>query len=163
MTILIMGGGILAYEGLGRLEDPEFTIKEAQIFTDYPGASAMEVAEGGHRRDRDGRATAWPAQVGYQYLRAGLSTVRVEMEDKYDKHSLPQVWDELRRKVNDIQDQLPPGAGPSSVFDDFGDVYGVFYAVYGDGYSYAELKGLRRRTAAGTTALRRCGQGYYPR
>jgi len=66
--------------------------------------------------------------------------VLVKMKDKYDKHSLPQVWDELRRKVNDAQSKLPPGAGPSLVYDDFGDVYGVFYAVYGDGYSYAELK-----------------------
>ncbi|MDJ0907443.1 MAG: efflux RND transporter permease subunit, partial [Woeseiaceae bacterium] len=54
--------------------------------------------------------------------------------------ALPQVWDELRRKVNDVQGDLPPRAGPSIVNDDFGDVYGVYVALYGPGYSYAELK-----------------------
>jgi multidrug efflux pump subunit AcrB len=70
----------------------------------------------------------------------GLSIVRVTMKDKYDKTSLPQVWDELRRKVNDVQSKLPPGTQTSIVNDDFGDVFGVFLAVYGDGFTYAELK-----------------------
>ncbi|UCE58429.1 MAG: efflux RND transporter permease subunit [Phycisphaerales bacterium] len=140
MTILIIGGGTWSYERLGRLEDPEFTIKNAQIFTNYPGATAMEVAE----EVTDEIETA-VQQLGQLDLvtsisEPGKSTVLVEMKDKYNKHSLPQVWDELRRKVNDAQSKLPPGAGPSLVYDDFGDVYGVFHAVYGDGYSYAELK-----------------------
>ena len=58
--------------------------------------------------------------------------IKVRIKDKYDKNSLPQVWDELRRKVNDHQRQLPPGAGPSIVNDDFGDVYGVYLAIIGD-------------------------------
>jgi multidrug efflux pump subunit AcrB len=62
------------------------------------------------------------------------------MQDKYDKSSLPQVWDELRRKVGDAQGQLPPGAGPSVVNDDYGDVYGIFLTITGDGYSYAEMR-----------------------
>lgn len=140
MTVLVIGGGILAYESLGRLEDPEFTIKEAQIFTNYPGASAMEVAE----EVTDEIETA-VQQMGQLKLvtsisESGKSTVRVEMKAKYDKRGLPQVWDELRRKVGDAQKNLPPGAGPSLVYDDFGDVYGVLFAVYGDGYTYAELK-----------------------
>ena len=140
MTLLIIGGGVLSYEKLGRLEDPEFTIKEAQIFTNYPGATAMEVAE----EVTDEIETA-VQQMGQLKLvtsisEPGKSTVKVEMKDMYDKSSLPQVWDELRRKVTDAQGNLPPGAGPSLVYDDFGDVFGVFYAVYGDGYSYAELK-----------------------
>ena len=61
-------------------------------------------------------------------------------KNKYDKNTLPQVWDELRRKINDAQGSLPPGAGPSIVVDDFGDVFGVFLAITGDEYSYAELK-----------------------
>ena len=55
------------------------------------------------------------------------------------KTTLPQVWDELRRKVNDAQRFLPPGAGPSVVNDDFGDVYGIYLAITGDGYSYKEI------------------------
>jgi multidrug efflux pump subunit AcrB len=70
----------------------------------------------------------------------GLSTVTVKIQTSYDKQSLPQVWDELRRKVGDAQRELPPGAGPSLVVDDYGDVYGVFVALHGDEYSYAELE-----------------------
>ena len=61
----------------------------------------------------------------------GLSTLTVRIKTQYDKSALPQIWDELRRKVNDAQGRLPPGAGPSLVVDDFGDVYGIFLAVYG--------------------------------
>jgi len=140
MTALIICAGAMSYQNLGRLEDPEFTIKEAQIFTQYPGATAMEVA----LEVTDEIETA-VQQLGQVKLvtsisEPGLSTIRVEMKDKYDKHSLPQVWDELRRKVNDMQPNLPPGATTSIVNDDFGDVYGIFIAIYGDGYSYAEIK-----------------------
>ncbi len=62
------------------------------------------------------------------------------IQDKYDQSTLPQVWDELRRKVGDAQGKLPPGAGPTIVNDDFGDVFGIYLAVHGDGYSYKDLK-----------------------
>ena len=138
-TVLMIFGGVISYQQLGRLEDPEFTIKEARVYTAYPGASAEEVAE----EVTDTLETAIQ-QMGQLYeitsiSQPGLSTIAVEMKDSYDKHSLPQVWDELRRKVFDAQFELPQGATPSVVFDDFGDVYGVFFAIYGDGYSSAEL------------------------
>ena len=140
MTILIIGGGLLSYQRLSRLEDPEFTIKAAQVYTNYPGATAWEVAE--EVTDEIETAIQQLGQLDYitSISQPGLSIIEVNILDQYDKHSLPQVWDELRRKVNDAQSNLPPGAGPSLVYDDFGDVYGVLYAVYGDGYSYAELK-----------------------
>ncbi|MDP3429103.1 MAG: efflux RND transporter permease subunit, partial [Desulfomicrobium sp.] len=68
-----------------------------------------------------------------------LSIVQVSMKDKFDKATLPQVWDELRRKISDAQRSLPPGAGPSIVNDDFGDVYGVFLAITGEGYTPREI------------------------
>ena len=139
-TAVLFFGGLKAYTQLGRLEDPEFTIKSAQVITRYPGASAMEVAE--EVTDRIETAVQQLGQIDEvnSNSKAGLSIVTVDIKDRYDKHTLPQVWDELRRKVNDVQKDLPPGAGPSIVNDDFGDVYGILYAVYGDGYSYAELK-----------------------
>lgn len=66
--------------------------------------------------------------------------MRVTIKDEYDKEALPQVWDELRKKVINYQNQLPPGAGPSLVNDDYGDVYGVYFALTGKGYTQAELK-----------------------
>jgi len=139
LTVVMIVAGLGAYQKMGRLEDPEFTIKDALITTQYPGASAQEVEE--EVTDEIEIAVQQLGQlkevksVSYR----GLSIVTATMKDNYDKTSLPQVWDELRRKVGDAQLRLPPGAGPSIVNDDFGDVYGIFFALYGAEYSYDEL------------------------
>ncbi|MEN8260742.1 MAG: efflux RND transporter permease subunit, partial [Pseudomonadota bacterium] len=139
VTLALLGAGWISFQNLSRLEDPEFTIKEAVILTPYPGASAAEVQE--EVTDVIERAAQELGQVKRVESRSsrGLSHVKVVIKEKYDKSQLPQVWDELRRKVNDRQTDLPPGAGPSIVNDDFGDVYGVYLALTGDGYSYKEL------------------------
>lgn len=148
LTGVMVVGGVLSYVTMGRLEDPEFTIKDALVITPYPGATPYEVEE----------EVTDEIEVAVQRLEQlyeveslslrGLSIITATIKDKYDKETLPQVWDELRRKVGDAQGNLPPGAGPSFVNDDFGDVYGVFFALYGEGYSPAELhevaKFLRR-------------------
>ncbi len=140
MALAVLGG-LVAYRNLGRLEDPEFTIKQALIITPYPGASATEVAQ----------EVTNPIEIACQQLgqidhiesesTRGQSLVTVRIKDRYDKHRIQQVWDELRRKVADVQSQLPPAArGQSVVIDDFGDVYGIFFALTGDGYSFPELR-----------------------
>ncbi|MDJ0847558.1 MAG: efflux RND transporter permease subunit [Myxococcota bacterium] len=140
LTFVAAVGGVNAYQGLGRLEDPEFTIKRALVFTSYPGASAEEVdREVTNVIDKKIQELGQIKRLVSRSLR-GLSIIEVVIKDKYDKARLPQVWDELRRKVTEVQRELPPGAGPSSVDDDFGDVYGVYVGVTGEGYSYRELK-----------------------
>ncbi|MDF1820174.1 MAG: efflux RND transporter permease subunit [Alcanivoracaceae bacterium] len=140
--------GYAAFNSLSRLEDPEFTIKEAKVVTPYRGATAAEVEE--EVTDLIERAAQKMGQLFYveSHSYRDKSIVSVKILDQYDKSTLPQVWDELRRKVNDVQSQLPPGAGPSTVIDDFGDVYGVYLALTGDGYSNEEVyrfaKFLRR-------------------
>jgi len=140
LTAVLLFGGMSSFQGLSRLEDPEFTIKEALVITPYPGATAAEVEE--EVSDRIETAVQQLGQLKEVESKSdrGLSTVTVRIKDEYGKLALPQVWDELRRKVGDVQDQLPPGAGPSVVNDDFGDVWGVFVAIYGPEFSYAELK-----------------------
>ena len=140
LTVVMLGAGLSAYQGLSRLEDPEFTIKDALVITQYPGASAAEVEE--EVSDRLEKAVQKMGQLKRVVSKSdrGLSTLTVTIKDKYDKNLLPQVWDELRRKIGDAQDELPPGAGTSIVVDDYGDVYGIFIAITGDGYSYAEIK-----------------------
>lgn len=139
-TILIVVAGVMSYEKLGRLEDPTFTIKTAVVVTAYPGASPAEVEE--EVTDVIEEAIQEMGQVKeiYTTSQEGYSFVYVDMKDTLKSHQLPQVWDELRRKINDAQGELPPGAGPSLVNDDFGDVYGVYFAITGDGLSNAELK-----------------------
>jgi len=140
LTLVMLGVGVLGYDSLSRLEDPEFTIKEALIITSYPGASAAEVEE--EVTDRLEKAAQQMGQLKFIESKSdrGLSTITVTIKDKYRKEDLQQVWDELRRKIGDVQDQLPPGVGTSIVVDDYGDVYGIFVAIHGDGYSYAEIK-----------------------
>lgn len=140
LTVVMLGVGLLAYNDMSRLEDPEFTIKDAVVITPYPGASALEVEmEVSDRLEQAVQQLGQLERVRSKSER-GLSTLTVTIKDNYDKQTLPQVWDELRRKINDAQRDLPPGVGPSIVIDDYGDVYSVFMVVTGDGYSYAELK-----------------------
>ena len=140
LTIAVTVGGILAYRDMARLEDPEFTIKEALVITEYPGATPKEVEE--EVTDRIEQAIQELSQLKKVYSQSerGRSTVTVEIQDKYDKSTLPQVWDEMRRKVQQAQDNLPPGVNPSVVIDDYGDVYGIYLAVTGDGFSYEEIR-----------------------
>lgn len=137
---ILLLGGIIAYSGLGRLEDPQFTLKQAMIITQYPGASPQQVEE----------EVSYPLENAIQQLpyvyhvtsvsTAGQSQIMVEMKDTYRARELKQIWDELRHKVTDLQGQLPPGVGTPAVRDDFGDVYGILYAITGDGFSDDELR-----------------------
>jgi multidrug efflux pump subunit AcrB len=139
LTILMVVVGAKSFFNLSWLEDPEFTIKEAAVLTPYPGASAAEVEE--EVTNVLEKAVQQLGQLKYVESRSsrGMSQLKVVIKDQYDKYSLPQVWDELRRKINDAQSKLPPGAGPSIVNDDFGDVYGIYVAITGKGYTYKEI------------------------
>jgi multidrug efflux pump subunit AcrB len=139
ITVLLVVVGAKSFFNLSWLEDPEFTIKEAVVITPYPGASPAEVEE--EVTNVIEKAVQQMGQLHRIESRSsrGLSYVNVVIEDKFDKVTLPQVWDELRRKVSDAQNQLPPGAGPSIVNDDFGDVYGMYVAITGEGYTHREI------------------------
>src|SRR5262249_39790555 len=134
--LLAVVGGAVAYAKMGRLEDPEFTIKQALLITPYPRASAEEVArEGSNPVESACQQLGQLERVESESTR-GRSVVIVTIKDRYDKHRIPQVWDELRRKVADVQPQLPPSVrGRSMVIDDFGDVFGIFLAITGEGFS----------------------------
>lgn len=139
LSLIFLIGGVSAFFGLGRLEDPAFTIKDAMVVTSYPGATPQQVEE----------EVTYPLEKAIQQLTyvdevnsissRGLSQVTVTMKNNYGPDDLPQIWDELRRKVNDLKGQLPPGVNDPQVIDDFGDVYGILLAVTGEGYSYKEL------------------------
>jgi len=140
LTVVVVVLGMKSYETMGRLEDPEFTIKNAVIYTMYPGASAREVEEEVTDKIEAKIQEMSELKRIYSINRKGVSIITVEMKNHYGKHDLPMIWQKLRSKVDDVQAQLPPGTQRSIVNDDFGDVYGVLLAVTGDGYSYAELK-----------------------
>ncbi|WP_305837959.1 efflux RND transporter permease subunit [Photobacterium leiognathi] len=139
LTLIFLVGGTFSFFGLGQLEDPAFTIKDAMVVTAYLGATPQQVEE----------EVTYPIEKAIQQLTyvdevnsissRGLSQITVTMKNNYGPDDLPQIWDELRRKVNDISSNLPPGVAKPKVIDDFGDVYGILLAITGDGYSYKEL------------------------
>ena len=137
-------GGIWALFTLPQLEDPEFTIKEAIIVTSYVGASATEVElEVTEQLEIALQEMPQLKRVTSRSM-PGLSEITVEIKDAYRADRLPQVWDELRRQVQDTQPMLPPGAGPSRVNDSFGDVFGLYYALIAPGFETAELRDVAR-------------------
>ncbi len=137
---LILVIGTLSYFRLGQLEDPEFTVKTALVVTQYPGASPTEVEL--EVTDKIETTIQELPELRFltSYSHAGLSIVKVEIQQEYWADRLPQVWDKMRNKVGDLQGSLPPGAGAPNVIDDFSFVYGFVLAVTGDGFTYAELE-----------------------
>lgn len=140
--LLLLVGGYLAYQQLGRFEDPEFVIRQAVIVTPYPGALPAQVAEEVTDAIEGAVQQLQEVKEITSVSTLGQSRVLVEIDMRFarTKDDLEQVWDKLRRKVADAQRQLPPGAGPSLVNDDFGDVYALFFAVTGDGYRLEQIR-----------------------
>jgi multidrug efflux pump subunit AcrB len=140
-TILfaILIGGVFAYKKLGKLEDAEIAIKSAVIVTPYPGATAYEVEL--EVTDVLEKALQKLENVKDITSRSlpGLSEITINIETTVPSSKIPQVWDHLRRKVSDAKSSLPRGAMDPIVNDDFGDVYGIFVAVTGNGYEYREF------------------------
>lgn len=147
-TFILVLAGVASYFTLGQLEDPEFTVKNAVVVTSYPGALPKEVEL--EVTDRLELAIQQLPQVKHisSFSRQGLSQINVAIQPQYRSTQLPQIWDELRRKVNDTRRQFPPGVGEPKVVDDFGDVYGFLLGVIADGFSDADLEryvdGLRK-------------------
>lgn len=140
-TILfaVLFGGIIAYNNIGKLEDAEIPIKAATVVTIYPGATAHEV----ELEVTDVLEKAIQKLENIDNItsvsRPGLSIITVNIQSTVKTPRLPQLWDHLRRKVNDAKGSLPSGAMEPIVNDDFADVYGILYAVTADGYSHEEL------------------------
>jgi multidrug efflux pump subunit AcrB len=148
LTFLLVVGGIASFFSLGQLEDPDFSVKTAVIVTQYPGASAEEVEL--EVTDRIEIALQQLKTVDYlkSFSAPGYSQIWVNIKTQYWSDKLPQIWDEMRRKVREVESSLPPGCSRPIVNDDFGDVYGLLMAITGDGFSYAEMeeaaKGLKK-------------------
>ena len=140
MVVLLTIGGIAAYTGLGKLEDPSFTIKTAVVSTAYPGASPVEVEQEGTEGIESAIQQLGQVDKVRSLSQEGASVIYVDIKDTFTGRDLPQIWDELRRKVGDVQRSLPPGAGPSLVNDDYGDVFGVYFGLTGKGFSPKELE-----------------------
>lgn len=138
VAVLLLGGAYSCYE-MSKLEDPEIKVKLAMVVTTYPGASAHQVElEVTDVLEKSIRSMGHINSVeSYSYN--DLSLIQIELTTTTQDSEVEQCWDMLRRKVNDARASLPDGAGTPIVKDDFGNVYGMFYALTGDGLSDREL------------------------
>ncbi len=142
LITLILFGGYLSYLKLGRFEDPEFVIRQAVINTPYSGATAQEVSDEVTDIIEGAVQSLQEVKEVKSVSKQGMSevTVEIKLEFAQGQAALQQVWDKLRRKISDAQRLLPPGAHPSIVNDDFSDVYSLFFAVTGEGFSDKQLQ-----------------------
>ncbi|PMN65404.1 efflux RND transporter permease subunit [Enterovibrio norvegicus] len=142
LIALTLLGGYISYLKLGRFEDPEFVIRQAVINTPYSGATAQEVSDEVTDVIEGAVQSLQELKEVKSVSKQGMSEVTVEIKLEFAKSAadLQQVWDKLRRKISDVQRQLPPGAGPSIVNDDFADVYALFFAVTGEGFTDKQLQ-----------------------
>ncbi|HHC6461908.1 TPA: multidrug efflux RND transporter permease subunit VmeV [Vibrio parahaemolyticus] len=138
--VILAIGGVTSFLELGRLEDPAFTIKDAMIVATYPGATSKEVEEElTYPLEKEIRKLPYIDRITSTSSN-GMSQITVSMKMDYGPDELPQIWDEMRRKINDLQPTLPQGVQSLQIIDDFGDVYGVMLMLTGDDYDYVELK-----------------------
>jgi multidrug efflux pump subunit AcrB len=141
LLAILLIGGVFSFGTLEKKEDAPFVIKQVAVVTRYPGATPNEVE----------LLITEPIERTIQSMRRirkiksessyGLSKIDVELLATTPPDEIPQMWDELRRKVMDVQSSLPQGASAISVADDFGDVFGIYYAITADqGFDYHELR-----------------------
>lgn len=153
LAVMVIGG-IVAFLKLPKKEDSPFSIKSAVLVTQYPGASPQEVeeliTEPIEREIQSmGKVREIKSESGY-----GVSKITIDLEPTIPPREMPLKWDELRRKVSNIQPQLPQGASQIIVNDDFGDVYGIYYAlVMDEGFSFADLRSVAQKIKRGVTPL----------
>lgn len=144
LTAILVLGGSAAYFALGQLEDPTFSVKTAVITASYPGATPEEVEQ--EVTDRIERKLQELGQLKelYSISSPGHSYVKVDIKPSYWAKDLPQVWDELRRKINDVWSSMPPGVSEPFIGDDFGQVFGFVLGLTGDGFSIGELETIAK-------------------
>ena len=140
LLLVLMVLGFSAYFQLGQDEDPPFTFRAMVVRTNWPGATAQQVAE--QVTDKLERALQ---EVPYadkirSYSKPGESQIIFQIKDSSRASEVPNVWYTVRKKIGDMRGTLPAGVQGPFFNDDFGDVYGVIYALESDGFNYAELK-----------------------
>lgn len=145
LAVLLIGG-VFSFGKLGKKEDAPFVIKSAVIMTRYPGAEPAEV----ERLITEPISREIQSMSGVYKIKSesmyGISKITFELLPSLPASSISQKWDELRRKVLNIQPQLPSGSSVPTVSDDFGDVFGIYYGLTADdGFSYEEMRNWAER------------------
>ena len=140
LMFALMLMGVAAYFQLGQDEDPPFTFRAMVVRTYWPGATAQQVAEQvTDKIERTLQEVPYADKIR-SYSKPGESQVIFQIKDSSRPADVPNVWYSVRKKVGDMRGTLPQGVVGPFFNDDFGDVYGVIYALRADGFSHAEQR-----------------------
>ncbi|MDI1239469.1 MAG: efflux RND transporter permease subunit [Polaromonas sp.] len=140
LMVVLMLLGFAAYFQLGQDEDPPFTFRAMVVRTYWPGATAQQVAEQvTDKIERTLQEVPFADKIR-SYSKPGESQIIFQIKDSSKAADVAGVWYAVRKKIGDMRYTLPGGVQGPFFNDDFGDVYGVIYALQADGFSYAELK-----------------------
>lgn len=140
LMLLLAVVGALSYTKLGQSEDPPFTFKAMVIQTRWPGATAQEVSRQVTERIEKKLMETGEYERIMSFSRPGESQVTFIARDSMHSKQIPDLWYQLRKKVGDIRQTLPPGIQGPFFNDEFGTTFGNIYALTGDGFDYAVLK-----------------------
>ncbi len=140
LMVVLMLLGVAAYFQLGQDEDPPFTFRAMVVRTYWPGATAQQVAEQvTDKLERTLQEVPYADKIR-SYSKPGESQIIFQIKDTSRPQEVPNVWYQVRKKIGDIRGTLPAGVQGPFFNDEFGDVYGVIYALEADGFSDAEAK-----------------------
>jgi multidrug efflux pump subunit AcrB len=140
LMVVLMVLGVAAYFQLGQDEDPPFTFRAMVVRTYWPGATAQQVAEQvTDKLERTLQEVPYADKIR-SYSKPGESQIIFEIKDSSRPAEVANVWYQVRKKIGDMRYQLPGNIQGPFFNDEFGDVFGVIYALQGEGFSYAELK-----------------------
>ena len=140
LLLVMMVLGFSAYFQLGQDEDPPFTFRAMVVRTYWPGATAQQMAEQvTDKLERTLQEAPYADRIR-SYSKPGESQIIFQIKDSSRAGEVPNVWYTVRKKIGDMRGTLPAGVQGPFFNDDFGDVYGVIYALESDGFNYAELK-----------------------
>ena len=152
LMVGILLAGIFAFTRMPKLEDPAVAVKQAMVMVPYMGASAHEVELKVAQVMEDELRTLPDVRKITTECHDGMAQFTVEFNMSVPNAEVEQHFDQLRRKTHDVESKLPQGCYSPIVVDDMMDVYGIFYAFTGDGYTYPELykyaKMIRRELLA---------------
>ena len=140
LMLLLAVVGALSYTKLGQSEDPPFTFKAMVIRTNWPGATAQEVSRQVTERIEKKLMETGEYERIVSFSRPGESQVTFVARDSMHSVEIPDLWYQVRKKISDIRQTLPPGIQGPFFNDEFGTTFGNIYALTGDGFDYAVLK-----------------------
>src|SRR5512147_509466 len=140
LMVVLLLGGLFAFDRLGQDEDPPFTFRTMVVRAYWPGATATQMAEQVTDKLEKKLQEAPGLEKLRSYSKPGETLIFVQLKESMRGHDVVDTWYQVRKKVSDIRGTLPSNVQGPYFNDEFGDVYGVMYAFSSDGFTYRELK-----------------------